>query len=423
MGHGGRKAAVHALLLLFSASGCAGGNASLDVRRRFERPGADPVEVRGLIQPEHAGSRERYLHAAVMSLSVLTPILGTFPQGTIVLIDPPWGHGTFAADNAVVLERTPWWSSPASMVPELAAARAITRRHLHAALDTTALPVWFVDGLVEYWARRIVAPIFQGPYLGTGYAMLEPRYFGGFVPRFLRIRLLPESDGEPLVAYRVRPRVDATSALSQADRRSLTAKTMLTLNTLERWLSAPVLDGAVAEFAGTFRGNRPALSDFMRTLSASSGQDLSWLLVQAFGSTAVFDYAVTELTSTPSGGGEFETTVVVGRLGDGLFTGSAAPRVGPYESGRGVAIAIELSNGERIIDRWDGRDGKRTFVYRSRAAAVSATVDPEHTIVLDVHRTNNSRTQSGRSGIAATRWAGRWMLWLQQALLTYAFFV
>ena len=253
--------------------------------------------------------------------------------------------------------------------------------------------------------------------------MLEQRYFAGFVPRFLRIRLLPASDGQPLIEYRSRPRVDVTSASSAADRRSLTAKTVLTLNTLERWLSAPVLDGAVTEFARAFRGNPPALSDFMRTLSAASGQDLSWLLVQAFGGTATFDYAVTKLTSTRSGDGEFETTVVVGRLGDGLFTGSAAPRVGPFESGRGVAIALALTDGERIIDRWDGRDVARTLVYRSRAAAESATIDPQHTIVLDVHRTNNSRTLSGRSSIAATRWAGRWMLWLEQALLTYALFV
>ena len=59
------------------------------------------------------------------------------------------------------------------------------------AVNTAALPPWFVDGLVEYSARRIVTPMFQGDNLQPGYAMFEQRYFGGFVPRFIRLRLLP----------------------------------------------------------------------------------------------------------------------------------------------------------------------------------------------------------------------------------------
>jgi hypothetical protein len=322
----------------------------------------------------------------------------------------------------IVLERTPWWSSRTSMTPELASARAVVRRHWLDVIDVSALPAWFVDGLVEYTARRVVAPIFQGTNVGGGYAMLEQRYFGGFVPRFLRIRLLPESNGDPIEAYRARPRIDVTSTAA-VDRRSLVARTVLALNTLERWLSRPVLDGALAELARGFRHARPTLADFMRTTSAASGQDVSWLMAQAFGGNATYDYAITALASAPSPDGGFRTTVTAARLGDGFFTGTAAPRIGPFESGRGLALAMVFADGECFIDRWDGRDATRTFVYRSRAAAVSATIDPERTLALDVNRTNNSRTLAPQSGTAATRWAGRWMLWLEHALLMYAVFV
>ena len=40
-------------------------------------------------------------------------------------------------------------------------------------------------------------------------------------------------------------------------------------------------------------------------------------------------------------------------------------------------------------------------------------------MLLDVNRTNNSRMVHVRNGAAADRWAGRWMLWLQHALLSY----
>ena len=59
-------------------------------------------------------------------------------------------------------------------------------------------------------ARRAYSDV-SGRNLQPGYAMLERRYFGGFVPRFVRIRLLPEADGDPLPAYRANPRVDVAA--------------------------------------------------------------------------------------------------------------------------------------------------------------------------------------------------------------------
>jgi hypothetical protein len=380
------------------------------------------VDIRIILQREHSANGERFLRAAMESLGVMAPIVGAFPHASLTLVEPRWRRSDLAAAT-VVMEPTPWWSLPTAMAPELAAARAVVRRSWCAAVDVSALPPWFVDGLVEYMARRAVVPIFQGTNLEPGYAMLEQRYFGGFVPRFSRIRLRPESDGDLLDAYRARPRVDLSSPGTTEDRKSLAGRTVLTLNTLERWLSQPVLDGALAEFARAFHRRRPAIADFIHTISSASGQDLSWLLVQALGGTAIFDYAVASLASASAPGNGFATTVTVARLGDGLFTGTGAPRMGQFDSGRGLALEVVFADGARIVDWWDGRDATRTFEYRSRAPAVSATIDPGRTLVLDVRRTNNSRSLAPQSATAAPHWSSRWMIWLEQALLTYAIFV
>jgi hypothetical protein len=280
-----------------------------------------------------------------------------------------------------------------------------------------------VDGLVEYTARRVVTTLFEGDNLPPGYAMLEQRYFGGFVPRFLRIRLLAESDGDPIPAYRASPRADVSAPDSPEEEHSLAAKTVLTLNTLERWVSRPVFDGVLTEFARSSRGERPTINDFAHVASSVSEQDLSWLFVQTFGGSAVFDYAVAELTSVPRPEGGFDTTVVASRVGDGVFTGSTATRVGPFESGRGVTLLVTFEDDERAVERWDGRDTWKTFAYRSHARAVSAIVDPDRTLLLDVNQTNNSKTLAPQTGTAATRSAARWLTWLENALLTYSFFV
>ncbi|OLC42094.1 MAG: hypothetical protein AUH43_23425 [Acidobacteria bacterium 13_1_40CM_65_14] len=399
--------------------GCGPGS-PVDVRGRFSADGPSPVEVRASVQAEHRRDAPRYLRAAIASLQTLTPWLGPFPHSSLTIVDPAWHAAPPSSGSDIVLPRTPWWSSPASMAPELATARAIARRYWLEVVDTRALPDWFVDGVVEYLARRVVAPLFESAYLPPGYAMVESRYFGGLVPRFLRLRLLPESDGGPLEAYRARPRVDVTSPASSDDRRSLSGKTLLTLNTLERWVSRPVFDGALAEFVRTSRGSQPTLNDFARAVSAAGSQDLSWFFVQTLGGSAVFDYSVAELTSVAGVSGMFETTVVVARLGDGLFTGTSAPRVGPFESGRGMTLLVTFADGERAVDRWDGRDARKTFEYRSPSRAVSATIDPDRTLVLDVHLTNNSRMIAPRNGAAATRWAALWMVWLENVLLTFS---
>jgi hypothetical protein len=169
-----------------------------------------------------------------------------------------------------------------------------------------------------------------------------------------------------------------------------------------------------------FRGGRPALNDFARVASAASGEDLSWLFVQTFGGSAIFDYRVAELASRSAPDGAFETTVTVARDGDGLFTGATAPRVGRFESGRGMTLRVSFADGEDVRDTWDGRDARRTFEYRSPARAVSAAVDPDGVVALDVKRIANSRTLEPRAAVASRRWAARWLVWLEHALLTYA---
>ena len=377
------------------------------------------MEIRALIRPEHRGQASRYVAGAVAALSAVDRWLGPSARTAFTLVDPPWHSPAITDPEITVLERTPWWSSPTSMAPELTAARAISSSRWRDAIDFSALPSWFTAGLIEYTARRAVTPVFQGQNLSPGYAMFEGRYFGSFVPKFVRIRLLPDADGEPLETYRARPRVNPAAPNSPAEERSLEGKTVLTIATFERWVGQPVFDGSMAEFVKTSRGRRPTLADFARVASASTGQNLSWLFDPAFSESVTFDYAVARFSSVPDPAGGFDTTVELERLSDGAFPGSSAPRVGPFESGRGVIVAIAFEDGERVIDAWDGRDSRKKFSYRSAARGISAVVDPDRTMLLDVNRTNNSRMLQSRTGPADTRWAARWMLWLEHALLGY----
>ncbi len=64
-------------------------------------------------------------------------------------------------------------------------------------------------------------------------------------------------------------------------------------------------------------------------------------------------------------------------------------------------------------EAWSGR-WKRLELIGDRRL-VSATLDPEDRLVLDVNRLNNSRRVEP-DGRAAAHWGARWVFWLQQLL-------
>jgi hypothetical protein len=381
-------------LLGLAVTACS--TSATQVRGAFAAAGLPRVNVTMTIPPGHAADSDRYLYAALTTLKILGQWLGPFPDPTL----------------EVTAERTPWWSSPAAMAPELVVARAVSRRYWDRVVDTRALPEWFVGGLAEYCARRAVSSIFDEQYLAVYRSRAEGRYFGGFVPRDLRVSLRVEDEGDPVEEYRARPTAN--------DRQALEAKTLLVLGTLERWVGRPTFDAILTEFVRA--GGQPTLNDFGKTASGVSGQDLTWFFDQTLNREGAFDYGVSALVSDTQPDGWYHTKVLVQRLGDGVFSG-AEDGEGPFEHGRAIVALTTFADGESVRETWDGRSREKIFEYRSRSRAVSAQVDPDRVLLLDLNHSNNGVTlDPGPARTAATRWAARWMIWMEDALLTLVAF-
>lgn len=382
--------------------------------------GYEPVAVRVLVRPEHRHYAARFLAGGIEAIATIDRAFGGFGDRSVVLADSDWRVGADGEPpGAVSVAPVRWWTTETAMAPELAASRAVSRRFWTGVLKTDRLPVWFSQAFAELTARRATAAVFGRDNLSPGYAFTEARYFGGFLPRFVRIRVKVETDGALNAAYRAQPHVDMTIApRSEAEGAAQIGKAILAFTTLERWVGQPVADDIMRRFTAALRERDLRLADFEQLASAISAQDLSWLFDSAFRSTGVFDYAITRIESVRDGDG-YLSTVTVRRNGDARFTGRSGERDGPFERGRGVTVQSTFADGQRRSDAWDGRDEETTFSYRSPTPIADAIVDPDGVMLLDVWRTRNSAAIRPHGRSAATEWAARYAVWLQTLLLTY----
>jgi hypothetical protein len=126
-----------------------------------------------------------------------------------------------------------------------------------------------------------------------------------------------------------------------------------------------------------------------------------------------------------AGGRPWRTTVVVRRRGELSLPTSLRLE---YEGGKAQTVALrEHEPGGRDLENaplagsvaagepWSGR--WKRLELTSERRLVSATLDPEDRLVLDVNRLNNSRRVEP-DGRAAAHWGARWVFWLQQLLAT-----
>src|SRR5438132_1424481 len=92
----------------------------------------------------------------------------------------------------------------------------------------------------------------------------------------------------------------------------------------------------------------------------------------------------------------------------------------PLRSTRAASPPRRCSRSARSTARWDGRDREKRFEYRGAARATSAELDPDRVLLLDLRRTNNTQALTPRSSAVASRLAGRWLIWFEDLLLSYA---
>ncbi len=392
-------------------------------RDTFSSHGLPSVELLLFLQPDHRRVRDRYFAAARAALASYGSWYLPYPYPSLTIVDPPHGSNTGGMEYPTLITGGASWLAPrGSHSPEGVTVHEVGHQVFHGILASNEVEEAHLDeGFNTYSTHRVLRKVFGDPFL-------TKRFFGLPVV-FRSIRLpYPQAPSERALDWQVTSRSDATRVPSFRDldlsavRANAYSKTALALASCERTLGAETWARVLKTYATRFAFRHPTSADFLGVAREVAGPGATALLDEAWGTTETFDYAVTAATSTrvqtPAGylgdppklqkGGpakdvRYESIVVVQRLGGAVWP---------------VDVELRFAGGKTERRTWSGRDG--WIRYRiTGPRLLSAVVDPDAKLLLDVDRTNNGRlVEPDRR--AADRWGHRLRFWAQNVLESFA---
>jgi hypothetical protein len=393
----------------------------------FEHPTLPRVAMRLLLQPEHAGQASRHFEATRAALKYYGEWYGAYPYPNVTVVDPAWQSGAGGMEYPTLFTAGTRRIAPGGVAqPESVTVHEAGHQWWYGIVASNEFEhAWMDEGLNTFSTARTLEQFF-GP---QHYAK---RYFGSFVPWVFRdLTLSRATDGNRLAGYRPNARMDAQSTPTwrywPASASSITYnKTALWLHTLERLLGWETLQRAMSTYFARWAFRHPKPEDFFAAVSEAAGRDMTWFFEQVHRNAYAFDYGVAAFKSERpletgyfgdgdsrafargQAEGDYRTTIVVRRYAEGVFP---------------VDVRARFANNEEVRWRWDGRDTWKLFEVTKPSRAVSVEVDPDRILLLDLNYTNNSMSLAPRTRTAARKWSLAWLIWMQDQLLTYGFFI
>ncbi len=400
-----------------------------EVRRRFDHPDLKSVDIRLLYQPEHQGQVDRHFHATEAALKLYGLWFGEYPYGHLTVVDPAWRSGARGMEYPTLYTCGTRYLSPlGGGAPEGVTIHEAGHQFWYGLVGNNEFEhAWLDEGINTFATARVfeeaygkrahVTRFFQGFF-----PVMTPEIQAGRIQNSRRHRFLAAARGEiqALPTYLYHP--------STAGATSYT-KTALWLLALERRLGWDVLKRVLSTFFENSRFRHPGPDDFFRVANEVSGRDLTPFFEQVFHRDRVFDYSVESVSSakvetrgyvdkdgqflllaeapdsqtSEENGVLYETTVLLRRLGDGIL---------PQD------VLLRFEDGEEFRTRWDGERPWKLYRLVKPSKLDYAAVDPQLTNPLDVDFTNNSRRLQPQANLPATKWALKWLIWLQDYFQT-----
>ncbi len=377
---------------------------------RFEHPTLPPVTMRLLLQPEHRGQADRHFDATRTTLKHYGEWFGPYPYGHLTIVDPAYQSDADGMEYPTLFTAGTRWLLPREVTSsgrrKSSSTKPATSGGTAWSATTSSRMPGSTKGSIPSPPRARSNRTIRGP-------TAERYFFGDFVPWVFRdVWLRRETFWNRLPGYRP----------GREERCPRRCRPIVSIPRPDAHHLQQ--DRVVAEYAGA-----PArLGD----AAAHPPDVLFALAVQASEAGGLLRRRQRGRRHQPRlvlrpGVSELERV----RL---RRSGSQERRGRPTGSGRPSSCAVTARRSSRSTCSSHSRTASRSgalgrprsleavHLRPSNRRPLSAQVDPDRVLLLDVNYTNNSKiARASRGDRRPTKWSLKWMVWLQDALLSWAF--
>jgi hypothetical protein len=388
------------------------------------------VYIRFLAHPGRETQSERHIGSAKIALEYFDDWYGDYPYPTLTIVDPVYGgFGAGGMEYPTLITAGSFWMLPEGVrLPEIVTIHEFGHNYWYGILGNNEFEeAWLDEGINTYSELKIMEKFYSDN--------------GGSIISLFGLNI--DDTEMAWRSYQSRPKRDAIYNFSwkygQYGYGTFSyLKPGLMMLTLHHYLGESMMKKVMRAYYDRFSFKHPTSKDFVNAVNDISGQDMNWFFDQVLYGTNVLDYKVTSISSkriseNPLGifGSPLEQVteetpeemdaesdssvkketlyknkVVIAREGEVIFP---------------VEILIRFDDDEEKWENWDGKERYIIYEYESRNRVISAEVDPERKVLLDVNFLNNGKTNKS-SNAATTKYSTRFLFWMQNMLQLISIF-
>jgi len=360
------------------------------------------VNVSVIMYPEHQIFAPRYKASIDNVLSFMHAHVGEYPYPNVTIVDPPI-HGMFVGGmeypTLITSFSTVFLPASFKSTETLVIHEFIHQYFMQMVATHEQEEPWMDEGISSYYEARIMDEVYGPQSSMSSCCGLD---IGNF--EFTRHEFF--SSGHVKVAPNTLRswefRHGGYSAMSYN-------KVALWMKTLEGLIGTDVLDEAMKTYFERWKFRHPCGRDFISVINEVVSARLpekwpdgmNWYFNQVLEGTEVCDYSVASISNelmTKDVGYLNDTSIC--HYPDEAFDKTNRQyhaRVILYRLGEmrlPVEVVMTFDDGHTTTEQWDGKSRSTEFSYHGSARIVSAEIDPEHKIYLDLNFLNNSKTVS-----------------------------
>jgi hypothetical protein len=355
------------------------------------------VEITFLTSKDRVNQVGRQFTAIKYALKYLNDNVGPYPWPYVTFVDPP-----LEGAGAGGMEYTTLFTSESSYfvpdwihLPELVTVHEFGHAYFMGILASNEFEEpWMDEGINSFWEERIM-----DHFYGKNSGLIDHPLLK--IPDLAQMR----------IGYVNSPGRQVTSNAQFSWNYPHNTYYMMSyykaaviMNTLMGIVGEETINDIFREYYKQWAFRNPSGKDFINIvnevvkhdLDDKYGSDMNWFFDQTLYGTGICDYRVSGIVNhrnssetAQSDSSETQQTVTVRT--DSLYTAVAElERIGSVMLP--VDVLIHFTNGDEVLEHWDGRSRYRDFAYTGEREIEWVKVDPEFKITLDVNYINNSRT-------------------------------